>query len=141
VSLSDDLPVWDLPIAGFEVIEVRFSGQIYVVAYGAGQGIGRPAPCTQIAFGGLFRLQTPGGAEKKLDAEADWHSLISLLDLRHLRIATARVDRHSNLSVTFDGGWSLTAGPHEMYENWAVTGPEHLNLVAMPGGGDPRIAV
>lgn len=37
---------------------------------------------------------------------------------------------------------ALTRGTHplENYENWELIGPGDLNLVGLPGGGDPRIS-
>jgi len=75
VPLDANADSWELPVAGFAVTDIWFSGQVYVTAYRRGDA-------------------TKG---------------------------------------------SLSVGPHPRYENWELTGPDGLYLVAPPGAGDPRI--
>jgi len=141
VSLHEDRPYWDLPIIGFEVLEVMFSGRLAVFAYGEGGSPGDPAPRTQIALGGPFIFVTPGGEQQHLDGGGDWQNLTGLLCLRGSRVETAQAARDGGLIITFDNLAGLVAAPDAKYENWEISGPGRLNLVSPPGGGDPRIAV
>jgi hypothetical protein len=95
----------------------------------------------RIAFGGGFTYVNEFGVSKEFHAEDDpWDSLTSLLRLRHHLVVFAVADSLSNLEIRFDDTSSLSAGPDEDYENWSIVGPGDLHLVAVPGGGDPRIA-
>jgi hypothetical protein len=62
-----------------------------------------------------------------------------LLDLRHKIVVNAIADNRSRIEILFDDGSTLEAGPDGNYENWEVVGPDGLNLIGMPSGGDPRI--
>lgn len=129
-----DSEVLELPIVGFEVIDIWFSGQMYVVAYGA-MGFGEPGGRTQIALAGPFRLRSSDGTEHRLDAAEAWSTLVPVLAFRHACIVAATADRSGVLDIAFDDGSVLTAGPAPMYENWQVAGPTTLNLLALPSGG------
>ena len=137
VADSDSGP-WPLPIVGFEVYDVWFSGQLYVIAYGDPPPGERRPPRAQIAFGGEFVYQRQDGQGAQLDAQKPWETAVSLLSLRHARVIRAVADREGNLEIVFDNGSSLIAGPDERYENWTVSGAG-FSVIAPPGGGDPRI--
>jgi hypothetical protein len=132
--------VWDLPIIGYRVVTIEFSGRIGVVAYGTRTEGERFAPSARLCFGGTFLFGDQGGVGHSLNAESPWDQLIGLLDLRHRTVASAVADDDSHIEITFDDGSKLIAGPDPAYENWELDGPRGLNLVAMPGGGDPRIS-
>jgi hypothetical protein len=141
VALDPDADGWQLPIVGFEVCDVWFSGQLYVIAYGDGDlKRGLPAPRTQIALGGPFLLRSSDGNEHRLNAEEPWDTLVPVLSLRHAHVVAAAATRNGALGIRFEDGSALSAEPDPHYENWAMSGPEGLNLVAPPGGGDPRIS-
>jgi hypothetical protein len=132
--------VWDLPIIGYQVATVEFSGRIGVVAYGTRSEGERFAPSARLCFGGSFVLSDQAGTRHNLNAEFGWEALTGLLNLRHRTVVSAVADDDSHIEVTFDDGSKLIAGPDPAYENWELDGPRGLNLVAMPGGGDPRIS-
>lgn len=132
--------VWELPLAGFGVNDVWFSGRIGVVAYKSGGKGDWNAPRATLWFGGPFTLHDRSGAAHNLDAGAPWESLTVLFQLRHHVIQSATADDLSRIEVRFDTGYRLAAGPDPQYENWELSGPGDLNLVGMPGGGDPRIS-
>lgn len=67
-------------------------------------------------------------------------TLVPLLSVRHARVAPATVDGDSQIAVVIESGAFLSAGPDYRHENWELSGPGSLNLVAMPGSGDPRIS-
>jgi hypothetical protein len=118
-----------------------FSGQIYLIAYGDHAArFPVEAPRTQIALGGDFTFRNADDAELQLSATNPWETLVPLLALRHHRVANATTDELGALRVTFDNDSTLFVGPHARYENWQLSGPGSLILVAPPGGGDPRIA-
>ena len=131
---------WDLPIVGYEVATVEFSGRIGVIAYGSRSEGERFAPSVGLYFGGRFVLHDQDGTIHSLDATMPWDQLTPLLALRHKTVVSAAADAGSHIDVTFDDGSSLAAGPQPPYENWELVGPRGLNLVAMPSGGDPRIS-
>ena len=130
---------WELPIVGYEVLEVWFSGQVYLIAYGEKGADESVAPRTGISFGGKFLYMGAKMEQVVLDAEAPWSTLCALLNLRHVRITAARADNGGHLKLRFQDGSIIKAGPDQQYENWGVSGPGHLMLAAPPGGGDPRI--
>ena len=140
VELDPVADVWHLPIVGFEVLEVWFSGQVYVIAYGE-DGEARkakPASRAQIALGGSFTLRSADGTEQHLNAEAPWETLTPLLSLRHASIATAFANRNAVLQITFGDGSALSAQSDPQYENWEASGPG-FRIIAPPGGGEPVI--
>jgi hypothetical protein len=144
MTLDPDADRWDLPIVGFRVSQIWFSGQLYVIAENDRSGwtladFPKPIPSTKIGFGGPFIYRSPV-LEHALDARAPWATLVPVLELRGSRVASATADRQGQLNVVFEDGTSLSAGPDERYENWDLAGPESLILAAPPGGGDPRIA-
>ena len=142
MTLDDESEVWRLPIAGFEVVDVWFSVALYVIAYGDEfDAERREAARTQIALQGAFRFTSADGHLHDLDGRADWPSLTPVLALRHSRITSATADRVGRLRIGFDNSARLEADWDEQYENWELDGPGRLNLVAPPGGGDPRISV
>jgi hypothetical protein len=119
---------WDLPLHGFEVLQITFAYPIDVVAYGDG-GVD-----AIIRFEGPFRYLDSDGTAHDLDASKDsWEGLSVILALRHDRLQTVTADRAAELRVEFASGRRIEAGPVHMYENWQVTGPG-FQLIAMPGG-------
>lgn len=132
---------WQLPIIEFEINDVWFSGEIYLIGYGEPSPGERTASRTQIRFGGTFVHHTAEGQDVQIDASGSWQSAISLLDLRHARITAATATQDGRLRISFSDGSRLEADPDPRYENWEVSGPGGLNLVAPPGGGDPRISL
>jgi hypothetical protein len=141
MTLDPNAELWELPIIGFEVLEVWFSGELHVIAYGDGGDVKRrlPAPQTQITLGGAFILHAPAERVHHLSGQDPWESLVPILALRHARITGATADRTSTLHLHFDDGHEISAGPDPQYENWQINAPDRLHLVAMPGRGDPRI--
>jgi hypothetical protein len=91
MPLDPDANEWDLPIRGFLVTDVRFSGELYVIAYGEGADSALPKgpPRTQIRLGGPFGLSLSGGIEHRLNAEDPWDTLVPVLALRAARVAFA----------------------------------------------------
>jgi len=55
-------------------------------------------------------------------------------------VADATATRTGALDIQFDDGSALSAEPDPRYENWQISGPQGLFLVAPPGGGDPRMS-
>jgi hypothetical protein len=131
----------EIPATGFEVLTVTFSSELYLTAWGEASGPtdgGTPAaPTVYLAFGGRFVLGQPDGARLELDASDAWPRLTPVLGLRHDRIASAIADRTGQLEIRFESGSTLSADADSPYENWRVTGPGDLELIAPPGGGDP----
>lgn len=132
--------VWGLPIIGYRVVTIEFSFRIGIHAYGERSEDERFAPSAALYFGGSFWLCDQDGVRHNLDAESPWDSLTGLLELRHKSVVTAMADDGSHIEVTYDDGTKLMAGPDSAYENWELVGPRGLYLVAIPGGGDPRIS-
>jgi hypothetical protein len=126
---------WDFPIVGFEVLEVRFSGQLHIVAYGDDGGPGRAASWSSIAYGGSFTLDLNDRDPLHLDASGPWTKVVPVLELRHARVASATAFRNGQLEIRFDDGSALIAESDSDYENWEINGPDALNVVAQPGGG------
>jgi hypothetical protein len=120
-------------LGGFEVLTVQFSGRASLVAYADG------GANSSIALGGPFRLRTADAIEHRLSGEDSWERLVPLLGLRHDHISRVSVSHAASLRVEFSSGALLEVDPDAQYENWELTGPGNLNLVAPPGGGDPRI--
>jgi Family of unknown function (DUF6188) len=119
---------WDLPLAGFEVLQVTFAYPIDLVAYGPDGASASPR------FAGSFSLIEAEGAVVQLDAsESTWEELAAVLALRHDRLRSVRPDDAAALVVEFASGRRIEAGRHESYENWHVTGPG-FQLIALPGG-------
>ena len=129
----------DIPIVGFEIVEVWFSGRTYLIAYGHGELGVKEAPRSQIGLSGKFRLSCRGASAVRLDAGGDWADLSPLFSLRHRTVAVAAVSASGDLHLEFDDDSSLDATSDDRYEAWEVAGPGSINLVAPPGGGDPRV--
>lgn len=140
MSQSKEFTVWELPIAGFQVYQVGFGGRIDFTAYGRRRENEESAPSTRLSIGGKFHYVDSDGNRHTFDAEEPWQSLTLLLDLRHKIVVNASADNGSHIGILFDDGSTLDAGPDGKYENWEIVGPNGLNLVGMPGGGDPRIS-
>jgi hypothetical protein len=138
-DVSESEEGWTCPITGFEVIEVRFSGRVYVTAYGKRAEGDREAPCTDIAIGGAFTFIDSSGTEHALSAIEPWESLVPLFSLRHDHVASAVADRTGWLTVRFHSGASLEVGPDGQYENWELVGPNGILIVGLPGGGEPAV--
>lgn len=118
----------DLPVSGYEVLEVTFAYPLYIRAYGDGG-----TACT-ISLSGSFEFIDLGG-HPVLDASRQpWEELTSVLGLRHDRLESAHVTQTGELAVTFATGRRIQAGPTPMYENWEISG-DGFQLIAMPDGG------
>jgi len=130
---------WTAPVVGFEVIEVSFSGQVYVTAYGKRADDEEEAPRTTLSLGGDFFLVDGSGAQHQLSAEGPWEALTPLLALRHDHIASAVADRSGWLVVRFESGAKLAVGPNGQYENWQLMGPNGILIVGLPSGGEPAV--
>jgi hypothetical protein len=139
MDLSESDEGWTSPVAGFEVIEVRFSGRVYVTAYGKRAEGEKEAPNTDIAVGGASTFVDRSGTKHSLSAVEPWESLVPLLSLRHDRIASAVADRTGWLTVRFDSGARLEVGPDGHYENWELVGPDGILIVGLPSGGEPAV--
>jgi hypothetical protein len=123
-----------LPVDGFEVCDVWFSGQLYVIAYGARDTSGAAeAPRTQLALGGAFTFREANGREHRLNAEEPWEALVPILSLRHKTVASAVATRRGVLNVVFDDGSAIVVASDPRYENWEMTGPGALLVVCTPG--------
>jgi hypothetical protein len=132
---------WDLPIVGFEVLEVWFSGEAYLIVYGnRADSALTEAPHARLSLGGSFSLVEPDGRRCSLDATGPWEALVPLLSLRHAAIESAITDRDGHLEVRFEPGFVLAVEPQPRYEAWGMSGPASLILACPPGGGDPRIS-
>jgi hypothetical protein len=125
---------------GFEVIGIEFGGRVAIQGHGKRSDGERFAPTFKLCFGEAFAYIDEDRTRHDLNAENPWSSLTGLFALRHKVIASATADNRSNLEVRFEDGSGLDAGPDEDYENWELVGPGNLNLVGLPGGGDPRIS-
>ena len=119
---------WDLPLHGFEVLQITFAYPIDIVTYGDGSIV------AIIRFEGPFRYLDGDETAHDLDASKDsWEALSVVLALRHDRLQTVTADPAAELTVEFASGRRIEGGPVHMYENWQVTGPG-FQLIAMPGG-------
>lgn len=137
---GDDAGPWQLPITGFEICDVWFGGELYLIAYGDPPSGERMASRTQIRFGGLLVHHTADGQDVQVDARGPWHSATSLLNLRHARFTVANATPDGRLRLSFSDGSRIEADPGPRYENWEVSGPGRLNFVSPAGGGDPGIS-
>jgi hypothetical protein len=54
-------------------------------------------------------------------------------------VLAAAVSAAGRLEVTFSGGCVLAISPLEDVEAWEVRGPGDVNVVCLPGGGEPAI--
>lgn len=127
MALPDKGP-WELPVGGYEVLEITFANALSITAYGDGG-----ATCT-ISLGGLFDFIDSGG-HHALDADGRrWDELTAVLGLRRDRLESAHATQAGKLAVAFATGRRIEAGPAPMFENWHVSCPG-LELIAMPGGG------
>jgi Family of unknown function (DUF6188) len=133
MAMNEQDDGWSVPVSGYELLTVEFSGRLSLTVYGDGG-----KSCT-IALEGQFTLRTADGNDRRLDAEQDWSQLTPVLSLRHAGVAELRASRDGDLDVAFDNGALLQASPDPRYESWEISGPGDLNLVCPPGGGDPRI--
>jgi hypothetical protein len=125
---------WKIPIAGYEVSEVRLGAQTYLILYGP------EADRVQFRFGGDAKLLGADGLSVSLDGEGAWEQLVPVLQLRRQRLDDVAVGSDGRIQLSFEHGISLIVAPDPAYENWELSGPGDLNLVCPPGGGDPRIA-
>lgn len=139
MELADEPGGWTLPISGFAVYRIEFGGRVDVCASGRREGVERSAPLVDLVFNSHFILRDSNGNTDELDAEGPWELLTPLFILRHCRISSGMVTRGGSISVEFEEGFALTAGPDGPYENWEVVGPRGLKIVGLPGGGEPAI--
>ncbi|MEN3283713.1 MAG: hypothetical protein V7607_4853 [Solirubrobacteraceae bacterium] len=131
MALEERANGWEIPATDFEVLTVTFSGALHLVAYDSGEEYA-------IRLEGRFALHTPEGNEHRLDAASNWRDLTPVLSLRHARISELFVSREGDLRVALDTGARLEAQPEPAYESWALWGPDAIELICRPGGGDPR---
>jgi hypothetical protein len=128
VELPEKGP-WDLPISGYEVLQVTFAFPLDIVAYAEGG-----ATC-MLRFEDTLDFSAPGQAVQRLDAAGEcWEDLTVVLCLRHDRIKSALASETGHLAVEFESGRRIEAISSEMYESWQVSGPG-FQLIALPGGG------
>jgi len=128
LTLDSEGP-WDLPVEGFEVLQVTFGYPIFIVAYGP------DGASVTIQFEGAFEVVEPGGARRKLDASTDsWEEMSIVLSLRHDHLHSVQAEDSAALAVEFRSGRRIAAGPTAGYENWQVSGRD-FSLVSLPGGG------
>lgn len=128
MTLSTTGP-WQLPLEGFEVLQLTFAYPIDIVAYGDG------GASTLIRFEGRFDFTEPHDGVHHLNAaEQPWSELGALFSLRGDRITSAKATEGAQLRVEFASGRLIEAGPDPAYENWEVSGPG-FQLIATPGGG------
>ena len=144
MTLDDDAESWDVPIVGYLVDQVWFSGRLYFIACDPASGwtvadLPQPIPTTKVAVGGTFTFTSSEGVEHSLDGGAPWAALVPVLELRRVRIDSARVDRRGTLQIGFANGAVLVVAPVDRFENWELVGPGTLWLAGTPGGGDPRL--
>jgi hypothetical protein len=139
MELSVSPEGWQIPVVGWTVIEVTFSGQTYITAYGDKSEGEREAPTTVITLAGKFTFTDSSGSEHHLIGDGAWEPLTPLMSLRHSRITSAAADRQSRLVVTFDTGAMLDIGSGEHYENWQLTAPDGILIVGLPGGNEPAV--
>jgi Family of unknown function (DUF6188) len=119
---------WDLPIQGYEVLQTTFAYPLDIVVYGDAGTTGI------IRLAGRFDFVEAGQQRHSLDASGErWQDLTPVLCLRHDRVASARATESGDLTVRFESGSLIEAGPSEMYENWEVSGPG-FQLIALPSG-------
>ncbi len=124
---------WDVPLAGFVVTDIWFSGHIRVIASKPSGGGGNPLQA-KIWFGGPLTFRDESGRVHDLDAGGAWEFLIALFELRHQVIESAVADEASQIQICFELGQFLAAETHPQDENWGLLGPDGLNLVGMPAG-------
>jgi hypothetical protein len=142
MTSGDETDHWALPMVGFEVLQVWFSGETYLTAYGTKTDKTlTEAPHARISLSGPFRLREPTGTPHFLDGGGSWGTLVPLLSLRHAVIESAVADLEGCLVVKFRQGYLLTAEPDPGHEAWGISGPGSLILACPPGGGDPRISM
>lgn len=120
---------WDLPIRGYEVLQITFAYPVDLVTYGdAGAS-------AFVRLEGEFDFVDGGRRRSSLDAGGErWEDLVPLLKLRHDRITAAHATEAGYLAVEFASGSRIEAGPSEMCENWQVSGPG-FQLIGLPSGG------
>jgi hypothetical protein len=127
MALSEKGP-WDLPVGGYEVLEITFAYSLYIQAHGDDG-----ATCT-IGLAGEFNFVDPGGQHVFDVSRRPRDELASILGLRHDRLESVHATPAGDLAVAFASGRRLQAGPSPMYENWHISG-SGFELIATPGGG------
>lgn len=123
----------DVPLAGFVVTDIWFSGHIRILACRPNAAGGPPLEI-QLWFRGPLTFRDETGRIHDLDARDPWEFLISLFELRHQVIESAMVDESGRIQICFELGQALAAEAHAQCENWGMVGLDGLNLVALPHG-------
>lgn len=127
MAFADKGP-WELPVGGYEVLEITFGYSLSIQAHGDDGAI-----CTISLEGAFEFIDTE--AQHALDVSRQpWSELTPVLGLRRDRLESAHATQAGDLAVAFATGRRIQAGPTPMYENWNLSGPG-FELIAMPGGG------
>jgi len=79
------------------------------------------------------------GVEAFISVPVDMAPAIEMLASARAVVVEATVDRDSRLTVDFGEGQILSVPPDPDFENWEVRGPGDIQVVGMPGGGEPAI--
>jgi hypothetical protein len=89
MELEEMADGWRIPVVGWTVIEITFSGSIYISAYGESPGGGQAAPETAITLAGDFTYTDQSGVQHYLTGDRAWEALVPLLSLRYARVASS----------------------------------------------------
>jgi Family of unknown function (DUF6188) len=127
----------EVPLAGFVVTDIWFSGRIRLIAAKPSSRGGNPLQ-VKIWFGGPLTFRGESGRVHDLDAGGAWEFLIALFELRHQVIESAVADEASRIQICFELGQILAAETQPQDENWGLLGPDGLHLVGMPTGWPHR---
>lgn len=87
-----------------------------------------------VLLGGSFTLNAQGATHNFTPDVDPPDALAPMTNLLGQRVTEAVIGDDGSLSIAFDDGACLHAGPDAEYEAWTLSGPEGLLIVSMPGG-------
>jgi hypothetical protein len=128
VILNPEGP-WDIPVDGFEVLQVTFAYPVDIVTYGP------DGETVTIRIEGAFEFVDSEGTNRRFDASKNsWEELSVVLALRHDHLRSVHADETGALTVEFKSGRRIEASCTPGYENWQISGRE-FSLISLPGDG------
>ena len=132
--LVDGKGRWVFPVAGGEVTQVRIDFAFGLVI----ETFDDRSAVTNVRISTTFEYTDQAGT-RSFDPERT-AELASLITLHKAVVEEGHAVKDGHLVLRFSDGRSITAGPHDQYEAWDVTGhlppiKREFRVIAVPSGG------
>ena len=132
--LSERDEGWTIELSGWQVDRCSFDFQTRL-SFLHPQDY-RPSGQANIALGSPFSLSL-SGSEVVIDPEGPPEALSPVLGLLRQTVEGAFFEKSGTLNLTFRGGAHLRCDPDPQYEAWHLVAPDGVEVICVPGGGEP----